>query len=73
MKKLMINDRGQRYGLDGTSYFTASDGTEYSIDRENGMELAGLLLEALGMDVCERDELLDRLDDQHMNKLRHIA
>lgn len=36
------------------------------------MELVGLLLEALGMDVCKRDDLLDELEAANESK-RWIA
>jgi hypothetical protein len=54
-----------RYSLKGAIFFRDTEGNQYEADRKGALELASLILEALDMDISERDELLFRLEDQN--------
>jgi hypothetical protein len=58
-----------RYDGKGAIFFKDAEGNEYKTDRKGAWELAALVLEALDMDISERDELLFRLEDQMENKI----
>ena len=57
----------QRYNLDGSIFFRDTKGNHYTTNRAGAVELAYLILEALKMDITERDELLDRLENPEEN------
>lgn len=65
MKELKINHNKTTYNLDGKSFFETFEGEKYSLDVPNTFELLTLLLEAIGMDISERDDLLDKLETKH--------